>query len=338
MTASTISTVDAEEAKTLILSGMAPRGLRVSGHLDLSGKEITSLPEDLSVTRLTLSRCEALQTLPSGLSCYELEMQSTRIAQIPADLRVEYRLDLSNSPALHELPEGLRVGTLILRNCTALTALPEDLAVYFLDISGCINLVSFPEAASIQMGRLNARGCVALRNLPAWLTRLSQLDVSGCSNLTALPEGLQISSWLDLANTQISALPPSLTGVRLRWRDVLVDERIVFHPETITAQEVLAESNAELRRVKLERMGYEAFMEQAQAEVMDRDFDPGGERRLLRVPMGRDEPLVCIAVQCPSTGRRYIIRVPPTMQTCRQAGAWIAGYDNPDDYDPITET
>jgi hypothetical protein len=335
----TTLTVSAEEARKLILSGKAPRGLRVNGHLDLAGTAVVeTLPDDLSVTRLTLNGALSLRALPTGLSCYELEMQRTDIESIPADLRVEYRLDLSNSPALNTLPKGLKVGTLVLRNCTALTTLPEGLDVYFLDISGCSNLTSFPQQASIRIGRLNARGCTALRSLPTWLTQLSHLDVSGCTHLTELPKGLEISSSLDLANTQIAALPESLRGVRLRWRDVLVNERIVFHPETITAQEVLGESNAELRRVMLERMGYEIFMEQAQAEVLDRDFDPGGERRLLRVPMGQDEPLVCVAVQCPSTARRYIIRVPPTMRTCRQAGAWIAGYDNPDEYDPIAET
>jgi hypothetical protein len=327
-----------EQAKKLILAGTAPKGLHISGHLDLSGKTITSLPDNLRVTRLTLNRCEALQTLPAGLSCYELEMQSTDIASLPADLHIEYKLDLTNSSALKTLPEGLKVGTLILRNCTALTALPEGLDVYFLDISGCTNLTRLPHRGSIRMGRLNARGCISLRSLPAWLTNLSQLDVSGCSHLTELPEELKIGSVLDLANTQISALPESLNGVRLRWRDVLVDERIVFRPETITAQEVLSETNAELRRVMLERMGYDSFMDQAQAEVLDRDTDPGGERRLLKVQMGRDEPLVCIAVKCPSTARQYIIRVPPTLQTCRQAGAWIAGYDNPDDYQPLAET
>jgi hypothetical protein len=32
------------------------------------------------------------------------------------------------------------------------------------------------------------------------------------------------------------------------------------------------------------------------------------------------------------------VRVPPTMRNCRQAVAWTAGFDNPDDYEPIAET
>jgi hypothetical protein len=100
----------------------------------------------------------------------------------------------------------------------------------------------------------------------------------------------------------------------------------------------MQERNAELRRVMLERMGYEAFLADAEAEVLDQDRDPGGDRRLLRVTLTGDEDLVCVSVICPSTGRQYLIRVPPAITTCRAAVAWIAGFDNPDDYRPLVET
>jgi hypothetical protein len=167
---------------------------------------------------------------------------------------------------------------------------------------------------------------------------VAQLNLSECTGIAALPDGLTVGSWLDLAHTGIRSLPASLSGVRLRWRGVPIDERIAFRPHTITAREVLNEQNAELRRVLLERMGYEAFLAEAQAMVLDRDRDAGGERRLLWVPLAGDEDLVCLAVYCPSTGRQYILRVPPSTRTCHQAAAWIAGYDNPDDYRPIQET
>ena len=118
----------------------------------------------------------------------------------------------------------------------------------------------------------------------------------------------------------------------------VLDARIAFRPEEITAAEVLAERNAEVRRVKLERMGIERFLADANPETLDEDTDPGGPRRLLRVEWEGDEPLVCVLVCCPSTGRRYTLRVPPQMETCRQAVAWAAGFDNPDDYRPIEET
>ena len=88
----------------------------------------------------------------------------------------------------------------------------------------------------------------------------------------------------------------------------------------------------------MERMGNERFFQGAEAQVVDVDRDAGGERRLLRVGMGWNEALVCLSVHCPSTGRRYLLRVPPTVRTCRQAVALTAGFDDPAAYRPLVET
>src|SRR5579859_784051 len=333
-----ITSVSSEQARRLILHGEAPANLHVSGGLDLSRSTITTLPAGLRVKRLMLDECVALRKLPRDLHCFELSMRATPITTLPVDLQVEYRLDLSNCDMLESLPAGLKVGTLVLRECTSLQTLPEDLDVFFLDIPGCVSLTGFPSRGPAKLGRLNMRGCTRLRALPPWLKRLAQLDVSGCSNLKVLPEGLRVSSWLDLAHTSLQSLPTSLQGVQLRWRGVAINERIAFQPETITVREVLDETNTEVRRVLLEQIGYETFMEQAHAEVLDQDQDPGGRRRLLRVPLTGDEPLVCLDVYCPSTGRQYLLRVPPAMRSCHQAAAWIAGFDNPDQYHPLAET
>ena len=81
----------------------------------------------------------------------------------------------------------------------------------------------------------------------------------------------------------------------------------------------------------IERMGFDRFMREAGAERLDADRDPGGPRELLRVPMQGDEDIVCLSVRCPSTGRHYLLRVPPTMKTCHQAAAWMAGFDDPEE-------
>ena len=88
----------------------------------------------------------------------------------------------------------------------------------------------------------------------------------------------------------------------------------------------------------LERMGYERFLTEVDSELMDKDHDPGGERQLMRIEIGDFEPLRLLSELCPSTGRKYLIRVPIDMETCHQAAAWIAGFDNPDDYRPEVET
>lgn len=168
--------------------------------------------------------------------------------------------------------------------------------------------------------------------------RARPLDPRDCAGIWALPDGLTVSSWVDVAGTGITSLPRSPDDVRLRWRGVRVDARIAFLLETITAQEVPAGPNAERRRVMVERTGYERFFAGAKARVLDADDDPGGERRLLKVAMDGDEDLVCLQVSCPSTGRRYVIRVPPGTRTCHAAAAWVAGFDDPDDYHPLADT
>jgi hypothetical protein len=350
--------VPARQARALILAGRAPRGLTVAGHLDLSGRPelvdlptltadsldlsgctgLRALPAGLAVGRLCLNGCTALGELPAGLRLYQLEMRQTRVRALPDDLRVGYRLDLSDCVELEALPPGLSVGTLILRGCESLAALPEGLETCFLDISGCARLAGWPRRGSLRIGRLVAQGCTGLTELPPWLGQIAQLDLRGCVGLRRLPASLRVTSWADLAETAITELPAPSQVAQLRWKGVPIDERIAFHPETITAAEVLGTRNAELRRVLLERMTYARFVAESRAEVIDRDRDLGGERQLVRVDLDGDEPLVCVAVSCPSTGRQYVLRVPPRTRSCRQAVAWIAGFDDPDDYRPIFES
>lgn len=267
-----------------------------------------------------------------------LDLSESDIEELPDGIAVQFGLNLHGCHRLKRLPAGLRVGSLNVSDCPALEALPEGIEASFLDISDCPQLEEWPTTGSLQVGRLRARNCLGIRTLPPWLGRLSQLDLAGCTPIAELPEGLVVTSWIDLADTSIRSLPGSLTGVGLRWRGVAIDQRIAFRPAEITADEVLSEQNAELRRVKLERMGFERFLAESSPELLDSDEDAGGERKLFRVELGDDEPLVCVSVNCPSTARHYLLRVPPATTSCRQAVAWTAGFDNPDDYRPLIET
>ncbi len=309
-----------EIARKMILEGRRFSPDMFSGSLDLSYQEdLQQLPDGLALNSLSLARCPSLKRLPNSLT-------------------VRFDLVIDQCVALTQLPENLKAGSLSMRECTGIEALPEGLDTYFLDISECVNLKRWPEKGHLRYGSLVAQNCINLTELPDWLGTLSILDLQGCANMHTLPENLVVNSWLDLAGTRITELPEGCQNAQLRWRGIPVEKRVVFQPETITTQEILEEVNTELRRVKLERMGYERFVQEAQAEVLDQDQDPGGERKLLRIEIPDDEPLVCVSVRCPSTGRLYVLRVPPTMETCQQAVAWIAGFDDPDAYNPLIET
>lgn len=185
------------------------------------------------------------------------------------------------------------------------------------------------------LGHLDLSGASQLYQLPENLT-CESLDISDCVNLTQLPKGLHVTHWIELAGSGITNLETG-HGFVLRWRGVRVSDKIAFAGDSITGQDILNTENVELRRVLIERVGYEKFIQQVGGLIRHRDRDVGGERQLIYIPFEDDEPLMVLKVICPSTGHTHILRVPPYMQTCHQAAAWIAGFDNPDDYHPIIE-
>jgi len=139
--------------------------------------------------------------------------------------------------------------------------------------------------------------------------------------------------------------PHCATGPFCQWRDgsslysfhgVRVAARIIEHPETITAKEALAEKNAEVRRVMIERMGMERFIAESGAELIH-----SHERGFLYSIDLADDPegtLKAVKVICPSTARTYFLRVPPSIKRADDAVAWSFGFDLAKDYRPIAET
>ncbi len=164
------------------------------------------------------------------------------------------------------------------------------------------------------------------------------LIVSDCINLTSLPDDLALGGPIDVAGSGLTNLPPTLAHrCRLLWRGMAVHPDVVFHPEKLSPRQILDERNTELRRLMLERVGFDAVLEEGHAKFIDKDTDPGGQRRLLDVTEGGriSRYLYC---RCPSTQREYLLRVPPQVPTCHAAAAWLAGFQNPDDYKPVQET
>lgn len=269
---------------------------------------------------------------------YELQIENQTLRRLPpGTILPEYELDLSGCTALEELPP-MSVPVIVLRDCISLEKLPWHMSVVHLDLTGCANLREWPVSLSTYMGRLVLAGCANLPALPSTLREVAELDISGCASLRRLPSKLRIRRSIELADTTLEALPDDLGDAVVRWRGVEIPPEWALYPERIDVEMVLAEDNAERRRILIERMGYERFLADANPRVLDADEDPGGARALVRVELPDDEDLVCLSCQCPSTARRYMLRVPPHIESCHAAAAWIAGFDDPDRYDPIVET
>ena len=124
------------------------------------------------------------------------------------------------------------------------------------------------------------------------------------------------------------------------WRGARVLQRVVEEPESLTASDVHGEQNLEVRRVMLERMGFDRYVREGGGSVIDEDeygrlwwCDPLSEE---------PAPLVFVEVENATrepdgSARRYLLRVPPTVSTPHEAVAWSFGL-SASQYAPSTES
>jgi hypothetical protein len=340
-----------------------PSGLHVAGTLVLDYCErLESIPSTVCIDGgLWINDCDSITELPrsSVEFCTEIE--------------------IAHCANFRTLPENTTYhnGPVTLLHCKSLTTLPNNMTVCGrLRANHCVNLKTIPATLCVKrrspepmrtkswiellFGKLTITSYSPpsvewIRHVPHesfgldspngnwkgafWNASAGNLDLEGCSSLSEIPDGVQVEGHIEIAGTQIRSLPPSLSKNQIYWRGQFTDWSIV-HPETLTAERILFEPNAHLRRMMLERFpgGLKRLISDTNAEILDSDYDAGGERKLLFLPLPGDEPLVCLQVQCPSTAAIYILRVPPDTRTCVQAAAWIAGYDDPEKYNPVVET
>jgi len=133
------------------------------------------------------------------------------------------------------------------------------------------------------------------------------------------------------------------------WHGVPVSQHVIETPGTITVAQIESETNAEVRRVLIERYGPARYITDSGAEVidcvaLDDTRVPFGVRgaRLLRKQVDGDEPLVMIELRNSTPeddGRRktYLLRVPPDMLSALAAVAWTCGKVE-SEYAPTIET
>ena len=127
-------------------------------------------------------------------------------------------------------------------------------------------------------------------------------------------------------------------GPFCRWSDgsalysvhgVRVPAYVVERPQDITVEKIQAEGNAEVRRVMIDRykrgeeiVGAAAYLRDGKAERLDHDEQWG---TLWRMPVGDDEPIVCVEVvnRTPEPDghfKHYFLRCDPQLRPLRPEG------------------
>ncbi len=102
-----------------------------------------------------------------------------------------------------------------------------------------------------------------------------------------------------------------------------------IHPNNWQSQWILSEENAELRRVLIQGIGYARICQELAAQ----ELDNWREYTLLKIDNDvDDEPVYLLKMTCPSTGHIHALRVPPEMQSAREAIRWVNWDIDPEEF------
>jgi internalin A len=108
----------------------------------------------------------------------------------------------------------------------------------------------------------------------------------------------------------------------------LPEEYGKVHPDLWQAQWLLSEENAELRRVLIERIGYDRICCELQAV----ELDSWQEYTLLKIDNADVEPIYLLKMTCPSTGFIHALRVPPDLESAQEAIRWVNWGIDPEEF------
>lgn len=101
-----------------------------------------------------------------------------------------------------------------------------------------------------------------------------------------------------------------------------------LHPKKWRSQWLLEETNAELRRVLIQAIGYERICQ----ELQTTELDLFREYTLLKIDDADVEPIHLLKMNCPSTGQIHALRVPPNLTSAREAIRWVNWGIDPEEF------
>ena len=133
-----------------------------------------------------------------------------------------------------------------------------------------------------------------------------------------LPESFSAALDLSEALGSLQFLPQApLNTVRISGVDL--PRKYWIPTSEWQAQWLLETNNAELRRLLMQRIGYDRLCQELQAT----ELDTWREYTLLKIDAKVDvEPIHLLKMTCPSTAHIHTLRVPPSLTSAREAIKW----------------
>lgn len=126
--------------------------------------------------------------------------------------------------------------------------------------------------------------------------------------------------------------------VEYYWHGVRIPDFVITNPERIKLDDINKETNTEVRRVMLEKYGFEKYLKNSKATLRAQD----SFGKLWEVPVPMDEPLVMVEVlnstpEPDGSIKTYFLRVPPDTRTTQAGLAWTFGL-NEREYVPVFQS
>jgi hypothetical protein len=169
------------DTSTLSLTGefTIPDTLKkVEGGLDLENSNVTKLPDNLTIgdyindysySRLDISYCKRLKALPKGLKvaridaynnglieipddiqCIYLNLQYTRIKQLPLFKHFIKGIDLEGCRYLKTLPVGFTAGKVLIQESKSFVSVPNNVNIKELTVNECEKFTSIGSNCTIE--------------------------------------------------------------------------------------------------------------------------------------------------------------------------------------------
>ena len=151
---------------------------KVEGGLDLENSNVTKLPDNLTIgdyindysdTRLDVSYCKKLKALPKGLKvaridaynnglieipddiqCIYLDLQYTRVKQLPLFKHFIKEIDLEGCRYLKTLPVGFTAGKVLIQESKSFVSVPNNVKIKELTVNECEKFTSIGSNCTIE--------------------------------------------------------------------------------------------------------------------------------------------------------------------------------------------
>ena len=151
---------------------------KVGGGLDLENSNVTKLPDNLTIgdyineysnSRLDISDCKILKALPKGLKvariyaynnglieipddvqCIYLDLQYTRVKQLPLFKNFIKEIDLEGCTYFKTLPVGFTAGQVLIQGSKSFVSVPNNVNIKKLIVNECEKFTSIGSNCTIE--------------------------------------------------------------------------------------------------------------------------------------------------------------------------------------------